>query len=259
MTAKDNINPGSPNKNEADLQISELDYSARRLNNLAAALNAQNYLEIGVETGHTFLKVSCGSKTGVDPSFLFDWQSYNSHEGFRLCNSTSDDFFQNLETPTKYDLVFIDGLHTFEQTYRDIINSLRFSHSRTVFLIDDTVPCDVFSTCRDQAECLSLRSQLLDAGDRRWHGDTYKVVPLLRAFNCDMKLATIVNKGNPQTLLWRPRFIQDPDPIRMTQAMWALQNLAAADYLWFLQNFSLYNPVAEDEAIDQVLRSISLP
>jgi hypothetical protein len=241
------------------LQIIDFDHSARRLNNLAVALNAQSYLEIGVESGLTFLNVSCSNKTGVDPSFLFDWQSYNRRQGFKLCNSTSDDFFHNLDTSTKYDLVFIDGLHAFEQTYRDIINSLRFSHSQTVFLIDDTVPCDVFSACRDQAECYSLRSQLLDPSDNRWHGDTYKIMPLLSAFNCDMKLATIVDKGNPQTLLWRPKFIQDPDPIRMTQAMWALQNLAAADYLWFLQNFSLYNPVTEDEAIDQVLRSIGLP
>jgi hypothetical protein len=259
MTAPGSIDPNTNNQDEETMQISDFDYSARRLNNLAAALNAQSYLEIGVETGHTFLNVSCGSKTGVDPFFLFDWQSYNSHKGFRLCNSTSDDFFQNLETSTKYDLVFIDGLHTFEQTYRDIINSLRFSHSQTVFLIDDTVPCDVFSTCRDQAECLSLRSQLLGSSDNRWHGDTYKIVPLLSVFNCDLKLATIVDKGNPQTLLWRPNLAREPDPIQVTQAMWALQNLAAADYLWLLQNFSLYNPVTEDEAIDQVLRSIGPP
>jgi hypothetical protein len=231
-------------------------YSVRRLNFLAKAVNATSYLEIGVETGSTFLDVDCNTKTGVDPAFLFDWEAHNCINGVDLYQTTSDEFFQKLEPSTVYDLVFIDGLHTFEQTYRDIIHAMRHAHAGTIFLIDDTVPCDVFSTCRDQQECLSLRWTHYGSSDIRWHGDTYKILPLLSVFNSDYDVATIIDNGNPQTLLWRADIEPASRQLRTMQAMWAIQNLAAADYLWFLDNISLYNPLPEKAALDKVLKSI---
>lgn len=242
----------------SDFQVADMQgYSARRLNCLAGAITANSYLEIGVETGSTFLDVSCQSKTGVDPSFSFDWKSYNGINGVELCQVTSDLFFDELDELVKYDIVFIDGLHTFEQTYRDIIHSMRHSHPHTIFLIDDTVPCDVFSTCRDQEECLRLRANLYHSSDNRWHGDTYKIIPLLAVFNPEYEVVTIIDNGNPQTILWRPRLQTPVDPLRVMQSMWAIQNLAAADYLWFLDNISLYNPLPENEALGKVLGSIA--
>lgn len=237
--------------------IDPVGYSVRRLNYLSNAINATNYLEIGVETGSTFLHVDCGRKTGVDPAFQFDWESHNGVNGVELLQATSDSFFQGLERDASYDLVFIDGLHTFEQTYRDVIHAMRHAHPRSIFLIDDTVPCDVFSTCRDQQECLSLRSTYHGAGDIRWHGDTYKIIPLLCIFNSDYEIATIIDNGNPQTLLWRAHNNNALSQLRTMQAMWAIQNLAAADYLWFLDNISLYNPLPEKAALDRVLDSIN--
>jgi hypothetical protein len=237
--------------------IDPVGYSARRINYLAKAVKATNYLEIGVETGSTFLHVDCRKKTGVDPAFLFDWESHNGINGVDLLQTTSDSFFQGLEPSTSYDLVFIDGLHTFEQTYRDIIHAMRHAHRGTIFLIDDTVPCDVFSTCRDQQECLSLRSTYHGTGDIRWHGDTYKILPLLSVFNSDYEVATIIDNGNPQTLLWRASIDPALSQLRTMQAMWAIQNLAAADYLWFLDNISLCNPLPEKVALDKVLESIN--
>jgi hypothetical protein len=134
---------------------------------------------------------------------------------------------------------------------------MRHAHRGTIFLIDDTVPCDVFSTCRDQQECLSLRSTYHGTGDIRWHGDTYKILPLLSVFNSDYEVATIIDNGNPQTLLWRASIDPALSQLRTMQAMWAIQNLAAADYLWFLDNISLCNPLPEKVALDKVLESIN--
>jgi hypothetical protein len=239
---------------DSDLQ----GYSARRLNFLANAVNATRYLEIGVETGSTFKDVSCSSKTGVDPCFLFDWETCNGTNGVKLLNTTSDLFFHDLDPGTVFDLIFIDGLHTFEQTYRDIIHAVSHSHARTIFLIDDTVPCDVFSTCRNQDQCLNLRASLYGPGDPRWHGDTYKILPLLSVFNPEYEVATIIDNGNPQTLLWRPQVesASADQQFRAMQAMWAIQNLAAADYLWFLDNLALYNPLSEQEALEKVLNTL---
>lgn len=257
MTMKEDLTHKEMHE-KADFEVNDFSRSVRRLNNLANALNAKNYLEIGVESGLTFFQVACEKKTGVDPCFLFDTEVFTENESISFFSGPSDQFFRAVDSSTVYDLIFIDGLHTYEQTYRDILNSLRHAHPETVILVDDTVPCDAFSACRDQSECVALRRELSGTDDIRWHGDTYKVLPLLSVFNPELALATITDCGNPQTLLWRPKKPLMEDSIRMTQAMWALQNLAAADYLWMLENFSLFNPVSENEALDQVLTSLNL-
>lgn len=229
---------------------------ARRLNRLAAALDCRSYLEIGVETGKTLLQVSVAQRTGVDPCFQFDWQSYQGRDGLQLHACESDSFFATLDPAITYDLIFVDGLHTFEQTYRDVLHALRHSHSRTVILIDDTMPSDAFSACRDADQCYRLRSRFGNSDDRSWHGDTYKVIPLLAAFHADLCLLSLADSGNPQTLLWRPATPLQEDRLRTMQAMWAVQNLAAADYLWFLENTSLYQPVPEDMGLQAVIDSL---
>lgn len=239
-----------------------IEASARRLNILAGRLGCSSYLEIGVSTGQTFLQVSVEDRTGVDPYFRFDHQSHHDGIKTKLIATTSDAFFQELDPRQKFDLIFLDGLHTYDQTYRDLQNALLHSHERTVILIDDTWPCDVFSTSRDMAITQSLRLKTSGSGDQRWHGDTYKVVPLLRLFHTDHQYATIIDRGNPQTLLWRKQHranvikAAQTDP-HWTQAFLALENLSACDYLWFLQNQNLYKPVKEDEALVKAINDLA--
>lgn len=238
------------------LQDPSMSFSVRRLNRLAAALHCRRYLEIGVHQGTTLLGVNVAERIGVDPHFVFDWQEWHGRDGIELHPLGSDVFFARLDPEVRFDLIFVDGLHTYEQTYRDILHVLRHSHPRSVIAIDDTVPCDVFSTCRSMAEALSLRRQVGGSDDISWHGDTYKVVPLLTAFHPDLQLLTLMDGGNPWSLIWRPPAPLPEDEGRTMQAMAAVQNLAAADYLWFLQNFSLYQPVSEEEGLLQVITAL---
>ena len=231
-------------------------FSVRRLNRLAEALSCRTYLEIGVFKGETFLDVNVANRVGVDPEFRFDWNSHHGKDGIQLHQCPSDTFFGSIDPATTYDLIFVDGLHTFEQTYRDILHALRHSHSGTVIAIDDTIPCDVFSTCRSLEECVGMRYRLTGVTDNSWHGDTYKVIPLLTAFNNDLRLITLIDGGNPWTLIWRPPIPIAEDEFRTMQAMWAVQNLSAADYLWFCSNLSLYAPVAEADGLREVIHSL---
>jgi len=231
-------------------------FSVRRLNRLAEALGCRRYLEIGVCEGTTLLGVNVAHRTGVDPRFAFDWRGWHGRDGIELHECSSDVFFSCLNPFTRYDLVFVDGLHTFEQTYRDILHAFRHAHPRTLIAIDDTVPSDVFSTCRSMEEALSLRRQLGSVDDDRWHGDTYKVVPLLTAFHPDLQLLTLMDGGNPWTLIWRPPVPLPEDEFLAMQAMWAVQNLGAADFLWFLGNLSLYRPVSEEEGLAEVIQAL---
>jgi hypothetical protein len=65
--------------------------------------------------------------------------------------------------------------------------------------------------------------------------------------------------GNPQTLLWKPPSIPPADSVRMMQAMWALDNLAGCDFLWFIKNMDLYSPVSEEEGLARVIEDLVLP
>jgi SAM-dependent methyltransferase len=68
------------------------------------------YLEIGCQNNLCFDAIIATDKTGVDPA------SGGTHR------MTSDTFFaQNRET---FDIIFIDGLHAYEQVQRDVINAL---------------------------------------------------------------------------------------------------------------------------------------
>ena len=234
-------------------------HSARRLNHLARALKAESYLEIGVSTGDNFLDVQVAKRTGVDPNFQFDWQQLNDGSSIVLYPVTSDTFFEMLDPDQLFDLIFVDGLHTYDQTYRDIINAIRHSHSRTVLLIDDTIPCDVFSTCREVRECYELRANGMGVNtDFRWHGDTYKLIPLLALFHTSFDYCTIRDRGNPQTLLWRKTGDPWIDSLSQMQAFAAVDNLSKCDYLWLLRNLELYSLTNEDEALARVIASFEL-
>ncbi len=183
-----------------------MNWSARRINAAAAINRARRYLEIGVRAGETFRDVEIECKDGVDPDFAFDPKLCSS-DRVRLFSQPSDEFWGSGH-PTTYDLIFIDGLHTFEQTVRDLISSLRFSHPRTIWLIDDTLPCDVISAIPDQERSFHERKRLGLPG-QPWHGDVFKVVPAIHDFLPVLRYATIVGSGNAQTLAWyapRPNF-----------------------------------------------------
>lgn len=232
--------------------------SVRRLTQLADALGCRRYLEIGVNQGNTFLALAIEERVGVDPQLAFDWQRHDGRDGIELHACSSDEFFAALSAEQRFDLIFIDGLHTYEQTYRDILHALLHSHRRTVILIDDTLPSDVFSTMRDQQACIEARHRVSGVVDASWHGDTYKVLPLLTVFHPDLRLLSLVDGGNPQTLLWRPPLPQPEDPLRTLQAMAAVQNLAAADFLWLLTNLQLWNPVSEAEGLATLLQDLGV-
>ena len=121
-----------------------------------------------------------------------------------LHETTSDEFFQTLPPGKTFDLVFLDGLHTFEQTYRDVCNVLIHSHPNTAVLIDDTKPSDVYSSLRDPGKAMEYR-KTTGSDDHSWHGDTFKVVFALHDFHRGLDYRTIVGSGNPQTLIWRSK------------------------------------------------------
>jgi|GEM_PF-430387 len=177
-------------------------HSVRRLNTLANAINAKTYLEVGVSRGDTFFSIDIADKTAVDPAFKFDWKAAQT-DTVVFNEVPSDEYFVGCDTSKKFDLIFLDGLHTFEQTFRDFCNSLAVAHDRTVWLIDDVVPTDPYAAWPDQLEGIRLRKKTFGLDVRGWQGDVFKVVFMIHDFFPMMSFRTINSRGNPQTLVWK--------------------------------------------------------
>ena len=87
------------------------------------------YLEVGCAGNVTFDAVLAAQKFGVDPA------SGGTHR------MTSDEFFQTWRGEP-FDVIFIDGLHHYQQAARDIRNSLDFLAEHGWIVLHDMLPRD---------------------------------------------------------------------------------------------------------------------
>jgi len=177
-------------------------HSARRINLLLAGLpRGERYLEVGLLEGRTFENVRAPFRSGVDPFPRFDLGQLP--EGTTVSATTSDEFFAALGADETFDLVFLDGLHTFRQTYRDLINALRVCPEGVV-VIDDVVPCDEVSAMPDRDEALREHARRrLQRDPRLWHGDVFKVLVCMARHHPELSFRTIVGSDNAQAVVWR--------------------------------------------------------
>ncbi len=157
-------------KNTLDYDWKSLNYNRTALLNFIAANHPKgfksNYLEIGCAGNINFNSIFLLNKTGVDPDI-----------GGTL-KLTSDEFFQDFNKE-KYDLIFLDGLHTYKQTKKDLINALNALNLGGVIVLDDFIP-------RNWKEEFTPRVQ------SDWNGDVWKIsFELLKSVGIKFKLITI--------------------------------------------------------------------
>ena len=160
------------------------------------------YLEIGVERGFTFEAVKLSRKIAVDPKMLFN--TWIKKHSVKLIEVTSNEYFALIRGgKIKFDLVYLDGLHTFEQTYLDLSNTFSYLSSKSIVILDDTVPSDIFSSNPIQEEAYKSRVEAGYDNDGSWHGDVFKVVCALHYLKLPgLKYRTIVDLQNPKTVIW---------------------------------------------------------
>ena len=189
-------------------------HSINRINFLSSLINAENYLEVGVCDGNVFNKVNfSGTKVAVDPAFRFDTSEFNNSKTF-FWSCTSDKFFEKFSEDIEFDIVFLDGLHTYEQTFADLCNVLNFCNNSSFIILDDTYPLDEFSALRSQSFAVASRRYHLGWMENvrgAWHGDTYKILYLINHYLRSYDYATILGSGNPQTILWKKSLYNQSD------------------------------------------------
>lgn len=224
-------------------------HSARRINALARRLGARRYLEIGVSKGNTFRAIEVAERTGVDPNFGFDTAEV-ANATTHLHAMRSDAWFAETSAGTSFDIVFIDGLHVFEQVVRDLTNTLARTSWRSAILIDDTVPVDVFSSLTSQRDAVRLREAFGGKSGAAWHGDVFKIVFLIHDFFPFLDYRTITGSGNPQTLVWRS------GGITRKPLFDNVERISRLDWFALQTHADILQTTTEDEAIDLCVRAI---
>jgi len=151
----------------------DFDWAAIRYNRIAivnllvSANPGGDYLEIGCASNLTFDAVMAARKVGVDPV------SGGTHR------QTSDAFFaENLDA--RFDVVFIDGLHLYDQVRRDVVNALKVVRKGGWIALHDMLPRDWIE---EHVPALSTSG---------WTGDGWKVAfELMASPDIDFRLLAV--------------------------------------------------------------------
>ena len=135
-----------------------------------------SYLEIGCDQNKNFSKIVINKKIGVDP------KSGGTHR------MTSDLFFE--QNKSKFDIIFIDGLHTYEQVKKDIENSIVSLNSNGIILIHDCLPKKIWN-------------QVVPRLYGHWNGDVWKAIVEFRTHK-DLDTYTCVADHGIGIIIKRP-------------------------------------------------------
>ena len=107
--------------------------------------------------------------------------------------STSDQFFST--NKSKFDIIFIDGLHHYEQVIKDVNNSLQILNDNGFILLHDCLP-------------RSIAHQAIPRYRGSWNGDVWKALVELRTrsdldtYTCqiDFGVGIVQKKKNTEIL-----------------------------------------------------------
>ena len=125
----------------------------------------KKYAEIGCSTDACFKAIATEDKIGIDP-FMG-----GTHR------MTSDEFFA--ENKDKFDVIFIDGLHQYEQVKNDMLNSVEALNDDGVIIVHDCLPRNYYA-------------QLPFPSGGDWNGDVWKAFVEMRTLeNIDCAVCLI--------------------------------------------------------------------
>jgi hypothetical protein len=142
------------------------------------------YLEIGVHRGEVFLALSAASKVGVDPAnYIPRLRRLLSPRG-KIVRATSDEFFARLAPGERFDVIFVDGDHGYEQAVRDIESSLRHLSDEGAVIVHDANP-------PSESAALPTAAEVLDRGEMLWCGEVWRAIVLLRATRGDLSVEVL--------------------------------------------------------------------
>ena len=138
------------------------------VNLLLAKRSEPAYLEIGCASNALFDSVPVRNKVGVDPA------------AGGTVREPSDKFFE--KNKSRFDVIFIDGLHTYDQVRRDVVNSLKCLNEGGWIALHDMLP----------RTWIEHHVPIVTMPSDPWTGDVWKVAfELIQTPGLEFKLLKI--------------------------------------------------------------------
>ena len=182
-------------------------------------IEAKTYLEIGIDAGTTLNAIKAHRKIGVDPKLSL---SLGERLKKRIAvlfaadkeiifRTTSDKFFlkkARLFKTDKIGVAFIDGLHTYEQSLRDVVNCLKHLRPEGIIVLHDCNPPSS-TIAYPAANIQEARDANLPDWTGDWCGDVWKTIVYLRSHRNDLSIFVlnadsgvgIITVGKPEDML----------------------------------------------------------
>ena len=187
------------------------------INEIILIKNFSSYLEIGCDNDDAFSKIKLNDKIGVDP---------HSGGNFR---GTSDLFFH--QNKKKFDCIFIDGLHEYDQVNKDILNSLDSLNENGIILLHDCLP-------------KSMNQQAVPRFQWVWNGDVWKSIVKFRCRN-DLDIVTCKIDHGISII----RKINNKDPLLLD-----IKNFKELKFKDFYYNHIKYMRILEYEKLIEYIK-----
>ena len=198
------------------------------------SVKAETYLEIGVESGKIIDNIKCQNRIGVDPDFRFPIdrriRKALGLTNFKTFKETSDDFFikhakNNLKAGI--DVAFIDGLHTYDQSFKDVENCLEYLNDGGVIIMHDCNPLNVAGAWPakesiDEVKVLARKGEI-PGWNNNWNGDVWKAVVHLRLAHEDLEIFTL-------DLDWGLGIVSKSKPTASFENKFSTEKLKELDY-----------------------------
>ena len=139
------------------------------INALIKKYGYKSYLEVGTQDPTSnFDLINAEYKVSIDPF----------PRGEVTFVGTSDEYFESIDDSSKFDIVFIDGLHHSDQVLKDIENSFNHLSENGTIVCHDCLP-----TTEDM--------QARDDHGREWTGDVWKAIAELRVERIDLDIKVV--------------------------------------------------------------------
>ena len=128
------------------------------INHIIKSRNYESYLEIGVQNPfNNFYNITADYCVGIDPNV----------SARNVMTMTSDKFFKY--NSTFFDVIFVDGDHSYDQSMRDIENAYQHVSSGGIILVHDVNPATEQAASPTQAQ-----------KGTEWNGEVYRAWAKIR-------------------------------------------------------------------------------
>lgn len=208
------------------------------LNAIIEKKSVSNYLEIGVNRGKCLFNIKgAENRMAVDPFFNFNlWKKVKAiakntdnlkNEYFEV---SSDVFFkENTQflTENKLDLTFIDGLHTYEQSLKDTLNTLNHLNENGVIVLHDCNPLDELAAFPANS-IDDARKELANLPNWKniWNGDVWKTIVYIKKNHPELT-AFVLNTDHGLGFVYKKKRENLPEIFN------AFDDIASLDYAFF--------------------------